>query len=99
MDAALLFEHLVSENLYNCTGWGASMYNGCLSESKSYSNGIKVGRIFILIDFAKDNLRPKLPIDKQEVLDELWNKVSPNSPTLEELEVFLIALREKSILF
>lgn len=98
MDNALLFEHFVTDNLIDCSGWGASMYNGCLSETESYSNGIKVGKIHILLDLAKDNLRSKLSKEKQEILDTLWNKVSP-TPSFDEIDEFLSSLYKNQIIF
>lgn len=98
MDNALLFEHLISENLINCSKWGASMYNGCGSETESYLNGVKVGKVYILIDLAKDSLRSKLPKEKQEILDALWNEVSISTPSFDELDEFLKALCENSII-
>ena len=98
MENALLFEHFITDNLVDCSGWGASMYNGCQSETESYSNGIKVGKIHILIDLAKDNLRTKLSNEKQEILDTLWNNVS-TTPSFDEIDEFLSCLHENQIIF
>lgn len=95
---ALLFEYFVTDNLVDCSGWGASMYNGCLSEQESYTNGVKVGKIFTLIDLAKENLRAKLPKEKQEILDKLWKNVS-TTPNFDELDDFIVSMHENKIIF
>ena len=74
------------------------MYNGCLSEQESYTNGVKVGKIFTLIDLAKENLRAKLPKEKQEILDKLWKNVS-TTPNFDELDDFIVSMHENKIIF
>lgn len=98
MDNALLFENFITDNLFDCSKWGASMYNGCLSETESYANGVKVGKIYILLDYAKENLRSKLSNEKREILDASWNKVSP-TPSFDELDEFLSSLHENMIIY
>lgn len=97
MDTALLFEHLVSNYVVNCYNWGSAWYNGCLSETNTYANGVKVGRVYSLLQLSIDKLLSTLPQEKQDIINKQWEKIS-SIPTIDELDEFLSQLYQMGVL-
>lgn len=74
MQNDLLFEHLLCNNLTPYYAHiGADMYRACVSETKTYNNGLAVGKIYALAHCALLSLKEKQQIlQKEAILRTRW---------------------------
>lgn len=99
MESEILFEHLVSNNLIKCQNIGANIFRACLSETKSYNNGFKVGGLYVYTKLALYNLKGKCNSKEyiksiEQAIDELDFKNN-----YDDLCTILQKLNEKGIIF
>lgn len=101
MEPALLFEHLVCDNISNTYhNVGAAMFNACLSSTSTYENGINIGKVFMLLKLSLEKLvdcncfseERKAFIEKN--LSEIEYK-----PTIDRIVDFLQELNSQKVIF
>ena len=100
MDTALLFEHLICDNIGSSyKSIGSSIYNACASEQNTYKNGFCVGRVYELTRIAITKIAVKMVDDKKkEIVSKVINRLN-NASSFNEIDEIIRELNENSILF
>lgn len=101
MESALLFEHLVCDNISNAyNNVGAAMFNVCLSNARTYKNGINVGKVFMLLKVSLEKMA-----NSNCFSEEIKAKIGKNlieierSPSIERIINFLQELETENVIF
>lgn len=97
METALLFEHLIDEQLHYAQSWGAGLYRACFKESTPYEEGVRVGEVYALTQLATEKLLNNLSVEQQGIVKELLDTIPP-TPKIDKIENFLTQLNHKNIL-
>lgn len=100
MESALIFEHLVCDNIssayYNV---GAAMFNACLSEVETYENGVKVGKVFMLLKISLDKMMESKHYsqDLKALIGEKLSNIENDVPTIDQIVDLLHELKTRKV--